>query len=124
MMIFGQVQCFRCGKFVEAEGCQTETVEVETGRSGGSWSVGGSNRNGSWFSKGVLGKGTRKSGGLNLRYNSGRKYYKKEQVYICPECQTNVSIQKPEKDDGALMMSFVMLCIYGAIIFGIVKKIF
>lgn len=88
MRIFGQVECYKCEQLVNSDQCQKRTIEIESGRSGGSWSIGGSRRGGNWNSNGIMKKGTRKSGGVNVRYNAGRTYYKKVDVYVCKDCLT------------------------------------
>ena len=72
-----QVECHYCGNVVDADKCTSETIEVATGRSGGSWSFGVR-----WGIFGRIGK----TSGKGIRYNTGKKHYKNEVVYTCAAC--------------------------------------
>ncbi len=76
-MTVHQVECHCCGDIVDADKCTAETIEVATGRAGGSWSFG--------LRWGIFGK-IGKTSGKGIRYNTGRKYFKNETVYTCPNC--------------------------------------
>jgi hypothetical protein len=79
---FGAVECYYCGNVVDIGECEARTIEIQSGRSGTSVSVGNVQ---SLFS----GKGFKPT----LRVNSGRLYYRNKDIYMCQEC---VSIEKKE----------------------------
>ena len=74
-----QVECHSCGNVVDANICTSETIEVATGRSGGSWSFG--------LRWGIFGR-IGKTSGKGIRYNTGKKFFKNETIYTCPNCAT------------------------------------
>lgn len=109
MVMFGGVECESCGRIVELENARARTVEVETGRSGGSVTVRGG------LSSGMFGKKptSRKSGGLS--YNTGRKYYRNVKVYVCNEC-----VAREQAESAQAVAGFFGLVLFGLIIWGCV----
>lgn len=82
MVMFGGVDCYKCGLIVPLEDVRARTIEVESGRSGGFMTYRGSIAGYTGFGK--TGKASRKSAGMS--YNTGRTYYKKVKVYVCNDC--------------------------------------
>ena len=86
---------------VDADKCTSETIEVATGRSGGSWSFG--------VRWGIFGK-IGKTSGKGIRYNTGRKHYKNETVYTCPACIAEDERRRARKKWGwAIAITIVVL---------------
>ncbi len=109
-MTTGLVECHYCGKAVAAELCTAQTIEVKSGRSGGSWSFGLSSGQ-----FGRIGKTSRNS----LRYNTGRKSYRYEPVDVCPACIEEQARLQDEKDKRNILVAkgvavvVVLLLIFG-----------
>lgn len=70
-------QCYFCAnKFPETQ-LATTTIEVATGRSSGSPTIGGS----------LFNFGGKTGNAVRVSYNFGRTFYKNKTVYICNDCQ-------------------------------------
>lgn len=108
--IFGTVECYYCNEIKTAKGARAISVEVESGRSGGSVSFGGRSTAGSWMSSGLMGGGKRSSSGSGIRFNSGRKYYKQVKTYICADCiSANADKKESPSDDTAIVLLGIFL---------------
>lgn len=104
-MKFGYIPCYSCGRLCGPEEGRMRRIEVESGRSGGSWTMGG--RNSNWTNN-RGGKGNRK--GTGLRYNTGRTYYKKIEVFVCNDCRQAEQEQKVA-DRKASTLKFAFWCL-------------
>jgi rubredoxin len=69
-MIFGKMECDRCGEFFDPGDMTKSQKETETGRSGNAVTI-------------HQGKS-----GMSYSLSSGRRFYKIRDVYLCPECET------------------------------------
>jgi len=124
--IYGTVEYHYCGEIKTAKGARPITVEVEAGRTGESWSLGGRSMLGNWNSSGMAGSGNRASKGLGIRYNSGRKYYKQVRTYICAdciECGANLTENDSTDDAGVFLDMFLKFLVYSWMIVGIVWSV-
>ena len=114
-MMFGGVDCYYCGRIKPLEEVRTRTIEVESGRAGGSMTFRGS-RSGYSNSKHTTGR--RNTGGMS--YNTGRTYYKKVKVYICDECLEKEILRnkmKAEEDERLTIIFLAVVVVFGAIYF-------
>jgi hypothetical protein len=114
-MMFGGVECYYCGRIKPLEEVRARTIEVESGRSGGSMTFRGS-RSGYSNSKNTTGR--RNTGGMS--YNTGRTYYKKVKVYICDECLKKEILRnkmKAEEDEKFIINVLVAVVVFSAIYF-------
>ena len=72
--------CYYCVDDFPLSQTTKMVVEVESGRSGGAWSMGGGLRASTRKSSSMLGKLG------SARYHTGRSYYKKITVRVCDNC--------------------------------------
>lgn len=86
------VECYKCGNHRPIDRVKTRTIEVESGRSGGSFTYKGWGSSGGWTGSD---KKFRKVGG-GLNYNAGRKYYRNVKVYVCYACLKNEQLARAE----------------------------
>lgn len=103
---FGVTQCYYCSDLVDMSRAEQKTIEVESGRSGTSFSLG----------KNFLGTLTGKTKGpLDVRVHSGRTYYRKKEIWICDECKELESKEYWSKFKLTfffMVMTFAIIYIY------------
>ena len=104
------VECYKCHQHQPITYVRSRTVEVESGRSGGSFTYRGWGSSGQWTSGS---KRYNKLGG-GISYNEGRKYYRNVKVYICEECladerDARVAADKASKRRWSIFLVVVLL---------------
>jgi hypothetical protein len=77
MYEYGTCECYNCYRRVPKPEAQRITIDRETGHSSGNFGIGGSS---SRYSSGNFRTGS------NLSYYTGRKYYRKQEVWLCNDC--------------------------------------
>jgi hypothetical protein len=109
-MRFGMMSCHSCGKMCDPEHGRIRTVEVESGRSSGTVSVGG---RGSHWTNNKGGSGQRRGSGI--RYTTGRTYYKNVEVFVCDSCLQNEKSQR--ESDQKIKNVFYLILAAGMALF-------
>lgn len=78
-------ECYYCGGPLGGD-CVLRFDEVEVGRSGGSWTF----RGGGGNSSNAVGRVNTRRKGATVSYNTGRKYYRKQRIYVCADCNDTI----------------------------------
>lgn len=81
-VMFGGIDCYKCGHIKSIEGARQMETWVESSKSGDSITFRGWGSSGGWTDQSR--KFKKKGGGIS--YNPGRTYYRKKIVYICKDC--------------------------------------
>lgn len=86
--VYNMVECHECGELNDASNCEVRTIDVPTGKSGGSFTLG-------------------KRGKSNvILYHTGRTYYKKQNVFVCRNC-----VELEIKRDKQLNMIIILMAV-------------